>query len=297
MDFTYVAYNIDRKMTKGKVSASSAEAASQLLAQGGYRVLSLKQKTSYIPGMQKLFSSMYKIPPAVIIQLSRQIALLLESGTDIVSSLELMRAQATDRNLTRVLGEVIADLRSGLRLSVALEKHTDSFPSIYSRALSVGERTGGLEVVLRQMADFMEKEATTTKKIKGALKYPIAVSSVSFLVIILIVTFVLPAFTGLYDELDVELPVMTLLLLSITDWFKNYGLYLLGGIGFVASSAFLYTKTAEGKLLRDKITLKLPLMGRISQLNELTVSCRSMALLFRAGLALTRRNVPGYREQ
>ncbi len=93
----------------------------------------------------------------------RQLALLLESGTDIVTAMELLQAQASSRNLKRVLGEAISDLRSGDRLSAALDKHPESFPPIYCRSLSVGEQTGGLEMVLRQMASIWRKKSPPQK--------------------------------------------------------------------------------------------------------------------------------------
>ena len=286
MDFSYVGYTEDRKLVEGTISASSEEIAVQILARSGCRVLSLKPLIAFMPNWEKVFPLLYRIKPEVIIMFSRQLALLLESGTDIVTSLELLRAQTTQRNLRRVLGEVISDLRSGSRLSVALAKHPHNFPPIYCRALSVGERTGGIEVVLRQMADYMEKQSKAAKSIKGAMNYPIIVGIAAIIVVGIIVTFVLPAFTTLYTSLGIELPLMTRLLLSIVDWVTEYRLYLIGAALSIVGSIFLYIKTPKGKLQWDRLLLRLPLMGRIRHLNELSQCCRSMSLLFRAGLPL-----------
>ncbi|MBA7623317.1 putative type II secretion system protein F [subsurface metagenome] len=286
MHFTYLGYNEDKKIVKGTISASSESAASQILAHSGYRVLNLKPATTFMPRWDKVFPFLYRVKLDVVILFSRQLALLLESGTDIVTALELLRAQASGRTLKRVLAEVISDLRGGDRLSVALSKHPQNFSPIYCRSLGVGEQTGSLETVLRQMADYMEKEITAAKDVKSALKYPVIVSIVALIVIIVIVTFVMPAFIDLYALFDVELPLMTRLLLAIVEWFAEYGLYLIGGVLLAAGSAFIYIKTPDGKLLWDKLILRLPLLGRISHLNELAHCCRSMALLFQAGLPL-----------
>jgi len=286
MDFTYLGYTEDRKMVKGTISASSQEIAGQILAHSGCRVLSLKPVTPFTPSWEKIFPFLYHINPEVIIMFSRQLALLLESGLDIITSLELLRTQASNRNLKRVLGDAISDIRSGNRLSVALGKHPESFPPMYCRSLGVGEQTGDLETVLRQMADYMEKENTAAKGIKNALKYPAVVGIVALIVIIVIVTFVLPAFTSLYSQLAIELPLMTRLLLSTVDWFTNYGLYLIGTVLITAGLGFVYIKTPEGRLQWDRLALRLPLLGRVSHLSELAHCCRSMALLFRAGLPL-----------
>ena len=137
-----------------------------------------------------------------------------------------------------------------------------------------------------QMADYMEKEAGTRKEIKGALKYPVIVAIVAVVVIGVIVTFVFPAFASLYTMLGVELPPMTLALISAIDWLKSNGLYILGGIFFVGFLVFIDMKTPEGKLRWDRISLKIPVLGWVRQLDELAHCCRSMSLLFRAGLPL-----------
>ena len=217
---------------------------------------------------------------------SRQLALLLESGIDIITSLELLQTQASNTALKRVLGEIISDLRSGNRLSAALEKHNKVFPPIYRRSLSVGEQTGGLETVLRQVADYIEREATTAKGVKNALRYPAIVSIVAVIVIAVLITFVLPAFTSLYSALGAELPVLTKMMLDAVNGLRSYGLHLLAAIGFAGVLAFAYIKTPAGIYQWHRLVLRLPLVGRVIHLNELARCCRSMSLLFRAGLPL-----------
>jgi len=105
-------------------------------------------------------------------------------------------------------------------------------------------------------------------------------------VILILVTFVLPSFTVLYSSFDVELPLMTRILLDATDWFGSYGLYLLLAIAAVVVSAFAYIKTPAGKYQLDKLSLRFPVLGRINLLNELSRCCRTISLLFRVGLPL-----------
>jgi len=256
-----------------------------LLANVGYRVIALKQVVPFFD-WGKLSARLFPVKPGEIILFSRQLALLFESGIDIVTSLELLQEQTSNRSLKKVLGEVASDIRSGNPLSVALGKHPDSFPPIYCRSLSVGEQTGNLETVLRQMADYMEKEAAARKDIKNALKYPVIVSIVAVIVLAVIVIFVLPAFTSLYSLFDVELPLTTRLLLSTVGWLTDYGLYVIGAIAITAGLTFVYVRTPEGRLAWDKLALRLPLLGRIAHLSELSHCCRSMSLLFGAGLPL-----------
>lgn len=286
MDFNYICYTEDKKVVKGTISASDEKIAEQILAHSGCRVLNLKPVVSFMPNWEKVFPSFYRVGPEVVIMFSRQLALLLESGTDIVTSLELLQAQTSDGNLKRVLKEIVSDLRRGDRFSEALGKHPQSFPSIYPRALSVGERTGGLEAVLKQMADYMEKRIKAAKNIKSALRYPIIIIVVAIVVVGVIIAFVLPAFTSLYTSLGVELPPVTKFLMSMVDWIFEYSLYVIGAVLSILSGLFLYIKTPGGKFQWDRLALRLPLLGRVRRLDELAHCCRSMALLFRAGLPL-----------
>jgi type IV pilus assembly protein PilC len=132
----------------------------------------------------------------------------------------------------------------------------------------------------------MEKEATTIKRLKSALAYPIVVSVLAVVVIAVLVTFVLPAFTSLYSSLNAKLPLPTRMLLAIVDGLSHYGLYILIALLVGVGLAFIYIKTPAGRYQWDKLALRLPLVGRVNLLNELARCCRSMSLLFRAGLPL-----------
>jgi type IV pilus assembly protein PilC len=217
---------------------------------------------------------------------SRQLALLLQSGTDIVASLELLQTQVTNHTLKRALGDVVADIRGGSSLSAALRKHPNIFSNVYSRAITAGEKSGNLEVVLRQMADFVERRVITEKKIKNAMTYPILVTIVAVIVVILMVTFILPSFTSLYTAFGAEQPLMVRILMNVTDWFSVNGLYVIGGIVALVIAAFLYIRTPGGKYQWDTIALKFPIIGRILLLGELSRACRTISLLFHVGLPL-----------
>ncbi len=285
MNYSYIAYTKDKRLIKGKLSANNEEAASKLLSYGGYQLVSLKK---YVPffDLDKMLPSFRKVKPMEIIMFSRQLALLLKSGTDIVASLELLQDQVTNRMLQKTLGEVVSDIRGGSSLSAAMARHPNIFSKIYYRSISAGERGGNLEIVLRQMADYIERGFTTQKRIKNALTYPAIVVFIAAIVIILLITFVLPTFTDLYKGFGIELPLTTRILIAITDWFASYGLYLLFVLVAAAGGFVLYIRTPKGKYQWDKTVLRLPIVGRLLLLAELSRSCRTMALLFHVGLPL-----------
>ena len=285
MDYSYVAYTEDRRLVKGKLSATGEEAAINLLSYGGYQVVNLKKIVPFF-NTEKFVALFSRIKPREIIMFSRQFALLLESGTDIVTSLELLQSQVTNRTLRKIIGEIAADIRGGSSLSAALSKHPRAFSPIYHRAIASGEQGGNLEVVLRQMADYIERIVIVEKNIKTAMTYPLIVAVVAVLVVGILVTFVLPTFADLFSAFGATLPLATRLLVSTTVWLSRYGVYLLGVIVVVAVFGFVYIKTPAGRYQGDKLSLRLPIIGRILLLNELSRCCRTISLLFKVGLPL-----------
>ncbi len=268
------------------MSVATEEAATELLDYAGYQVINLKPFVSFV-SLDKLASLLTQVKPTEIILFYRQLALLLEAGMDIVSSLEVLRGQVSNHTLKSALEEVITDIRGGNQLSVALSKHPKIFSPMCWRSLHVGEQSGGLEITLRQIADYLEREAIAAKDIKSALMMPIITAIVTVVVIVVLMTFVLPAFGGIYSALGAELPPITRILIDGSTKLQNYGLYILLVLFIVVVLAYVYIKTPQGRYRWDKLTLSLPLVGRVQHLKELARCCRSISLLFRAGLALT----------
>ena len=284
MNYNYLGYTEDRQIVKGKISAATEQVASDALANIGYRVVSVKPITAFLPSLGKLFQA--KVKPAEMVTFSRQLALLLESGVGIVQSLELLQSQTTDKALKKVLIEIITNLRRGESFSASLAKHPHVFSTLYCKMISVGEQTGSLEPVLRTLAKHIDREAATMAKLKQAMMYPIVVFCVMIVVAALMITVLLPPLVGMFTRLGGELPITTRALIALLDIVHNYGVYLLVaaiGLGVVTS---LYVRTPTGRYNRDALILRLPVFGRLSLVNELARCCRSLSLLFRSGLPL-----------
>ena len=222
MVYQYLACNESGDIVKGKLSAASEEAVNDMLSYAGYRLINLKP---YIPflSLERLTAHLFRVKPTEVILFYRQLALLLEYGISIVAALELLQEQTANR----AMKSVIADLRTGNSLSAAMSKHTEIFSPLCCRTLSIGEQTGGLEIMLRQIADFTEKEIAASKGIKSALMYPIFAAVVAVVVIGVLVGFVLPAFSDLYGDLGAELPAMTKILLDVSNMLRSNILFIM----------------------------------------------------------------------
>jgi len=257
-----------------------------LLAYAGYRLISLKPHTRLLSS-DKLLARFSRVKSAEIILFYRQLALLLESGISIITALELLQGETSKRNLRKILGQVISDLRGGNQLSTALAKHPRVFSPIYCRLLSVGERAGNLETMLRQIADYMEKHAATAKKVKSALRYPMITGIVAVVIVAILVVFVFPAFQKLYASLGTELPAISRMVFDSVGKLRSLGSYILLVALVAVGIVLFYSKTAAGKYKLHQLLLKLPLVGRVIHLNQLASCCRNISLLYNAGLPLT----------
>ncbi len=284
-EYKYIAYAKDRQLIYGTRSAATPEIAARFLASNGYKVLSIRPESSFLPKFD-IRPSLNRIPKQTIVTFSRQWALLIESGTDIVTSLELLRDQAENMRFREILGNVVSDVRKGERLEEALDKYPKAFPKLYVQLIKVSQQVGGAETILRQIADYMEKDLKTSQSIKNALRYPIIVSVIGLVVIALLVFYVLPAFTSLYSSMNLELPLATRITLSSMDMAVKYGPRVLLMIPIIAVALYLYSKTSRGKQQRDKLALKLPLIGRISLLSQLGSCCRNIAMMHKAGVPM-----------
>jgi len=286
MLYQYIACSESGEIVKGKITAISEEAISEMLSYAGYRLINLRPFVPFL-SLGKLTAQFFPVKPGEVLMLFRQLALLIESGVNIVTSLELLKEQITNRTLKKVVTEVISDIRAGNQLSVAMSRHPEVFSPLSCRSLSIGEQTGGLEMMLRQVADYTEKEIVTRKGIKGALMYPAIALIVTAVVVGVLMFFVLPAFAGFYADLGAKLPAITSVMLSASVILKRYYLQMLLGIFGLIAISLIYFRTADGKYNLDKIMLRIPILGKVRHLNELARCSRSISLLYTAGLPLT----------
>lgn len=285
MQYKYVAYNQSKQMVNGKVDAPNEAVAQEMLTFSGLKTVSLKISKPLLD-MNKIRGTTYKIKNKEIIMFSRQLALMIESGFDIAASLDLLESQIGDRNLKKVVGEITADIRNGLKPSQAFAKHPVAFNTLYCRTIAVAEETGNLEKALRQMADHLEKNSNAAKKVKGALMYPLMVMVLGVVVVLAMVFFIVPTFQKMYDSMGAEIPVTAQLLMGFADFLKAYGIFLLAAIVVAVVAAFAATRSEQGKYQRDNLMLRLPLIGQVIVLSELARVAATISTLFRAGVPL-----------
>jgi type IV pilus assembly protein PilC len=284
MQYKYVAYNERKQLVNGKIDAPSEAVALDLMTYSGLKIVSLKEAKSLL-NMEKI-RGVAKVGNREVIMFSKQLALMIESGFDIAASLDLLESQISNRGLKRIVGEITKDIRNGMKPSQAFARHPAAFSALYCRTIAVAEETGNLEKALRQMSEHIEKNANSAKKVKGALMYPTMVLVLMVGVIAIMVLFVVPSFKTLYDQLGANVPLAAQILLSSTNFLRAAGLWIILGVVGLLVLAFALTRSEEGKYQRDKLMLRMPLIGRIIMLSELSRVAATISTLFRAGVPL-----------
>jgi len=285
MAYKYVAYDADRNVVKGTIDVTSEGLAKEALQRSGYSLLSLSP-TRRALSLRREIPILFGVKTQDVIAFSRLLATLVERGTTTLAALELLRDETSNITFKEVIGAVSDDLRQGSSLSEAISRHPDEFPPIYCRMIEVSERTGDLELVLRQLADYMEKEKALLARVGKALAYPAFVLLLAGGVITLLVTVTLPSLSSLFDEFGGELPLPTRVLVALTTFVTTYKLFLLGLIlGVVVFVAWAVRKP-DIRRKRDMLLLRTPLIGPIITLRDMVHFSRMVSTGLRASLPL-----------
>ena len=284
--YRYEATTGQGQLVKGTIKAVGEIEAERLLIQQGYRPVNVEVVPS-MWSLEEALPTLFRVKPQDVIVFSRQLATLLRSGFSLLPALEILRGQATTgRTFKKTLESIVDDLRGGNSFSQAVSKHPKAFSEIYSRTIAVGEQTGNLETVLNQMADYMEKQGTVAKKIKGALTYPMMVLGIGLVVCAVLVIFIMPKMMGMFKSMGVALPLPTQILMGISDFVVSYPLYLIiAGVVLVAIALWM-VKQPSGRRILDRIKLTAPLIGLPTLLSELSRFSRTMSVLVSSGLSL-----------
>jgi type IV pilus assembly protein PilC len=260
--------------------------AEEALYRAGYpRVLKLRE-ISTGPNLSRLLPTLFGIKAQDIIDFSNQLAALIEAGIPIVTALRLLEEQAPKARMRKVIAGLTRELQEGSSLSQAMSGYPQVFSNIYCQMIKASEATGNLEVALKRIAGYLEAEKAAAKRVGRALIYPVVVLIMAFGVFILLTTVVLPALARLYTSLGAELPWITRLLLFLGNFSRDYKFYFIGGLGALVFSIFCFIRLPLGKLVMDRLTLKIPIISGISIQRNIFRFCQTASMLLKAGLPM-----------
>ncbi|HEY49280.1 MAG TPA: type II secretion system F family protein [Dehalococcoidia bacterium] len=284
MQFKYTATTADGTEVTGVLEAESQISAEEILWDSGLTIINLR-KILKLPALHEALPSLFGVQRKDVIQFSRNVASLLDAGIPILRALTI-QTRFGKRAFRAILKEVIADLERGSRFSEACAKHTAAFPDFYVYLLRTGEEVGNLSGVLKETATHMERDEALKSKIKKSLAYPSVVLVLAAGAIVLMMVVVVPALTELFSEFGEDLPAMTRILISISDFFKSNILYMIVILAAAGAGIYLYTRTEAGVRNKDKLMIKIPIVGQVILKGGIARFCRNISMMVGAGVSL-----------
>ncbi|MEO6124091.1 MAG: type II secretion system F family protein [Ilumatobacteraceae bacterium] len=227
-----------------------------------------------------------KVKKKNLMHFTRQLAVFVKAGIPLMDALQTIGDESEDVALRRCLGEMVEDLRNGGTMSASARKHPEAFPIYYMGILESAELTGRLDETLENLADYLEREVETRSKVVSALSYPGVVMVMALFTVAVLAGYVLPQFKPLFEELNADLPFATRALLFFADLFTVLWYIPTSCFLIVMSGVIWLTKSAKGKLVKDKLVLKIPVISGIIDYSILERFCRILAAMIKAGVPL-----------
>ena len=221
-----------------------------------------------------------------LMHLCRQLAVFVRSGVSVIEALLVLSEETSDKLLKNALDSMRVSLEGGARFSEASADHPELFPGYTVEVLRSAELTGNLDEVLDQLGDYLDREIETEHKVKSALAYPCIVMVLAIVVAVVLVVYVLPKFKTFFKSLDAKLPLPTRILLDLAKWIGDWGLLTGGIIVAVVILLLIAVRTRRGRELKDRLILKLPVIGSLLQTAIIERFCRLLASMTVAGVAL-----------
>lgn len=258
--------------------AATADELRARFTQAGYFVYSVKTRSN-------LGGSRKKVKLENFLIFNQQFLTLIRAGLPILGSLELLSRRQKLPHFRGQLEDVSARVKTGESISQAFEAQ-GGFPLVYTTTLLAGERSGNLEEVLQRYLDFQRVSLTFRKKLKASLIYPALLIVMVIALFIFLITFVVPRFAQLYEQLGTTLPALTVFLMDLGHNAQHYGIYF--ALGAVALGYLLYrwTKTDAGAMLIDRIRIGTPLFGDVWLKYQVGLFARTLSTLLTGGLPL-----------
>ena len=266
------------------VSESEAMLRQELEAKGLY-VFALSRRGMF--GASTLsFTASRRIKTREFLVFNQELATLLRAGMPLVQSLDILRQRVEDTGFKATLNDVHDRVRSGAALSEAFEAQGEIVPGMYTASLLAGEKSGGLEEVIRRYVEHVKVIAALKRKTLSALVYPVILLLLSLIVVAIIVLRVVPEFEGFYRGFDADLPLITTVILAVSEAVRDSFLLLVCGVVGVAIALWYWLRHPRQRALLDRWLLRVPFVGSIAGRFATSQLSRTLATLLSGGMPL-----------
>ncbi len=283
--FEWKARNNRGVIQRGTMNAKTQADVNAALRKQGLVPVSIKEKTQKSIWNMELGGT--GVPSKDISIFTRQFATMIGAGLPLMQALKIMEEQVENKNLRKILKQIIVDVEGGSTLADAMSKHKGAFSNLYVNLVAAGEKGGALEEVLTRLAEYLEKAEALKRKIKGAMIYPVVVVVVAVSAVAILLIKVIPIFAQMFSAFGGDLPGPTKFVLELSDFLQANGLYILMAIIAIVVSINLIKKFSDqGRYVLDAIALKLPVFGDLLQKQSIARFTRTLGTLTHGGVSI-----------
>ena len=282
--FGYEAVDLSGKILKGSVEADNQNLAKAELRKQGLTVVNLTEQNALTKDIEIDIGG--KPTSRDLSVFCRQFVSITKAGVSILEALKMLCEQTENKKLKKALVEVRLNVEKGETLANAMSEHPTIFPTIMINMVAAGEASGSLEVSLERVAVQLERNNKTQALVKKAMIYPIILTVVSIAVVIVMLVVVIPSYSDVFDQLDTELPALTLGVLSASNFIQKRWYILLAIIVCVALGVRAFAGTDSGKHFFGKIALSIPAVKNLVVKSASSLMARTLSTLMGAGVPL-----------
>jgi type IV pilus assembly protein PilC len=243
--------------------------------------ISAARKKLVIPFLQK-----QKVKLKDLAIYSRQLSVLIDAELPLIQSLNILAEQTKNKYFKNVIKDIREDVEAGSTLNQAKRKFPTVFDDLYCNLVASGEQSGSLDIMLRRLAEYLEKIVRLRAQVRQAMIYPSAVLSFAIIVCIFMLWKVIPVFASIFLELGAELPFLTSIVLSLSIFIQKYILFIFIGIIALIFGFRYWRKTESGRKIVDKFLLRMPLFGKLLEKVGLSRVTRTLSTLLSGGVPM-----------
>ena len=283
--FNYTAIDRNGKSVRSSLDASSIETAKSSLRGAGYTILDIKEQTTLDRDIEIPFLGNPKAKDMAVF--CRQFVSILRAGVSVASVLAMLGQQTGNKKLRAAIREMQADVEKGESLAASMRRHPKIFPAILVNMVAAGEASGNLEESFRQMELYFDRSKSTKSKVTSAMIYPCVLIVVMIVVLIVMMTKIIPNFLKTFEDMDAELPKLTLGVMAVCEWFESWWWVPLLVLVALIVGGVLFHRTDKGKHFFGWLARKTPVVGNLTVKTACATFCRTMEVLIGSGLTLT----------
>ena len=280
--FSYIAKNTNGKRVRGTYIAEDEQFVREELSKNNLFVVKIKKLSTKAPSA--FFSISGKVSTKEITNFCKQFSVLISSGISIIDAILTLKEQPYSNLLKKTLEKVVDDLYAGMMLSQSLKKYPKVFPDFLASMINVGESSGKLPEVLLSVSSYYTRIQKNKQKLRSALAYPLILFLMMLGVTLVMMLFVIPKFVETFQQMEIEMPAITLSLFNISNFFRDYWKYLLLGILLIVILTYVFLKTESGRYFFDTCKVKLPIFKKITYAIFTAQFVESLGLLLSSGL-------------